>query len=219
MIGNLLLSQRPKKIPFLNSEDQNRLIAEKVRRLQEIARKANLKKKLSDADLEFIGARTEPAAPILDRTYDSIKAAAAALGIKPRLLRRAKDAGAPGFEASRVRTRELVPWLLVWLYEQHPLSEADRIERDIKAENLRRRRKQNDVLDSKFFPRGDVERGAVQMASHFVNALDALPAELAPDLAACGGNIPDVEAKLRAALERTKLTLHAQPWNKATPAI
>jgi hypothetical protein len=201
----------------LSVEEQNCLIAEKVRRLREIARKVTRKKTLSDGDLEFIGAKSE--ASVLDRTYDSIKAAAAALGVKPRLLRRAKDAGAPGFEASRVRTRELVPWLLVWLYGQHPLSEADRIERDIKAENLRRRRKQNDVLDAKFFPRGDVERGAAQMASHFVNALDALPAELAPDLAACGGNIPDVEAKLRAALERTKLTLHAQPWNKATPAI
>src|SRR5215475_11268286 len=45
--------------------------------------------------------------------YPSLTAAASGLGIDARLLKRAKRAGAPGFEAnSRVRTVEVLNWIL-----------------------------------------------------------------------------------------------------------
>lgn len=50
-------------------------------------------------------------APKQPTSYDSIGAAAAALGISRVLLRRAKLQGAPGFRGSRVYPAELLPWL------------------------------------------------------------------------------------------------------------
>jgi hypothetical protein len=163
----------------------------------------------NQAEREFMGDRAG-----LERdTFDSIKNAAGAMGLPPKLLRRAKDAGAPGFEGSRVYLKRLTLWLITWLYAAHPLSEADRIERDIKSENLRRRRFQNDVEEKQFIARADAVTWTAEMVGEFVKVMDSIPSTLAPDIVGCG-SIAEAELRIRAALEGAKGTLHHGPWGE-----
>jgi hypothetical protein len=183
------------------------------RQLQDILKRWKAGKHLNDADLHFLSRE-----PSQSTVCDSIKAAAAQLGVPARLLRRAKDAGAPGFRGSRVDVAQLNPWLLVWLYEQHPLSESDRKAQAIQDEVLRKKKKFNDVQDALYIHKGVGEEVTAAFVREIVKLLDAQPATYAPDLARCGGDIAAIEKKWTALNEQLKMTLHSNPWPRTATA-
>jgi hypothetical protein len=85
-------------------------------------------------------------------SYDSIGAAAAALGIPPEVLKKAKRAGAPGFKGSRVYPKELLPWLEAHRANLTAPGSKEDLEKERLREDIRKRRKQNDLRDGLYLP-------------------------------------------------------------------
>lgn len=90
------------------------LIAAHAARLKKIVDRHKAGKQLTAEELAILGAgtgETSGAGAEPRTSYDSLQAAAAALGIPKETLQFAKEQGAPGFKGSRVYPLELIPWL------------------------------------------------------------------------------------------------------------
>lgn len=96
----------------LSGQDQSKLLQEHAGRLKRIVAKHKAGKKLTQEELEILGARGAGAGQ--EEVYDSIKAAAAALGVPKYVIQRAKASGqcTDAFRGSRVYiTENLKLWL------------------------------------------------------------------------------------------------------------
>lgn len=83
-----------------------------------------------------------------NRVFDSLKSAAAALGVTLDALKRAKRAGCPAFRGSRVHEKDLVSWMANHSAEI-PAAGSDReaLENEILREQCRKLRNNNDEFE------------------------------------------------------------------------
>lgn len=94
--------------------DDRQAISEHGAWFGKIVHRVKAGKKLTPEERSILGAgtgETSGAGAEPRTSYDSLQAAAAALGIPKETLQFAKEQGAPGFKGSRVYPLELIPWL------------------------------------------------------------------------------------------------------------
>ena len=194
------------------------LLRTHAERLKRIAAKRKRGQKLSQAELETIGWQPEGKAQL---SYDSIAAAAAGLNLDKTILQKAKRDGAPGFRGSRVYPLELLPWLNTQhatRNTQHASpDDKDTLERQLLKIEIQRRQFRLDTEQGKFIPTTDAAQWSSEMVAEFVKVLDAIPSSLAPDLAGCA-SVPELELRIRNALEGAKRMLHEGEWGKGEKA-
>lgn len=147
-------------------------------------------------------------------SYDSIAAAAAALGIEKSILQRAKRAGAPGFRGSRVYPAELLPWLA---QNSKPESAAELPEKDLLERQLLQGKIEAQQFDfserrRQFFRVTEGQQWTAAMIGEFRKVLEAIPSTLAPDIVGCG-SIPEAELRIRGAIDQALNLLHSGPWS------
>lgn len=100
---------------------------------------------LTADDQAFLNPESNQSPIALRPVYDSMGAAAGALGVPKKLLTAAKNAGVLGFDgATRVRTYELLPSLVQWLYATGGLSKAEAKKQAIEDERHRKYKEDND---------------------------------------------------------------------------
>jgi hypothetical protein len=102
-------------------------------------------------------------------SFDSIKAAAAGMGVPVDVLRTAKDEGAPGFRGSRVYPLELAPWLEKWLNKKPEIGAVE----DKRTLELQKLKWQIKTVQLKY----EVELGTLVEKSVFVSLLIQLVSE------------------------------------------
>jgi hypothetical protein len=111
-------------------------------------------------------------------SYDSIAAAAAALGIATAVLKKAKRSGAPGFRGSRVYPAELLPWLSA--QEPAPVN-PDQVKEEIAREMLRERKFRNEEREGRFLPKAETLAAVRDLAELLKSKLrSALEDDLPP---------------------------------------
>lgn len=192
--------------------DPRQLIAAKAARLQKLLKKHAAGKKLTRPELEEIGA-VEPAAKSSGGTkgaqgggagvfgeqssFDSMAAAAAALGIPKATIQWAKDRGLPGFKGSRV-----YPLLLLPALEREreknpgaPLKDKRTVETEILIEKLDQLRWEKERERGEWIRFAEVKEWQVTKAEGIKSLLRSrLKNELPPKLE--GLSSPEIAAKM-----------------------
>ena len=117
-------------------------------------------------------AKPVPADPVKDatghRTFPSVANAAAALGLSRETLLAAKRAGCPAFAGrGSVKEDELLKWIEANpAFSLRTLSTKGQIE----LEDLRKKRRLNDLAEGKLIPRALVAANLGRIAAHWVSA-------------------------------------------------
>lgn len=133
------------------------------------------------------------------RTFDSLRAAAAALKLPMRVLQTAKAAGCPAFRSNRVYESELLQWL-----ESHPqvVGDADDNPRDeLVRQQIRKLRIANDAKEGRLVERAWVAE-RIQRAAGELNSLRAKwEAEMPVQFAGTNGDMVECRTVLRGIMD------------------
>jgi hypothetical protein len=148
-----------------------------------------------DAFPENEGLKIEMTTETKTRTFDSLKAAAAAMKLPMRLLKAAKAAGCPAFRSNRVYEAELIEWIA---NNPEAAEMAGDDPRDEKLrEEIRKLRIANDAKEGRLIERAWVAE-RMQRAAGALNAFRAKSeAEHPTRFAAAAGDVAECRTELR----------------------
>ncbi len=136
-------------------------------------------------------------------SFDSLQAAAAALGIDKGTLQAAKDQGAPGFKGSRVYPAELPPWILQ-AKSLGGLRDKRTVEREIAEEKLDSLRWEKERDRGAWIRKAEVEEWMMTTAERVKSTLRArLKNDLPPKLE--GLRAAEIAAKMERVIEELVL--------------
>jgi hypothetical protein len=142
--------------------------------------------------------------------FDSMPAAAAAMNIPLSVLRRAKNAGCPGFRHSRVYPALVLPWLKDRKAEfAKPAAVDQKLNADIRKAiaHAERVEFENKVAQGKYILRSVVRRDVTQSITTAKTRLLGIPASLAPHVV--GLSVAEAELRIRNAIDEALRDLSA----------